>query len=124
MSTSTPTKKQRRGPKPLATEDKRTHTVSVRLNAEELARLDAKRETVSMQRGEWLRAAALHRLPVSIPALNREAWAELAKSAANLNQLTRKLNEGQRVGLEEVKKVLGEFRRELIGAKIEHESED
>jgi hypothetical protein len=94
------------------------------LNAEELARLDAKREPVSMQRGEWLRAAALHRLPVSIPALNREAWAELAKSAGNLNQLARKLNEGQRPLLEEVKKVLGEFRRGLIGARVENESED
>jgi hypothetical protein len=55
--------------------DKRGHTVSVRLNDAELARLDSQRDAVQMQRGEYLRAAALHRLPPTIPEVNREAWA-------------------------------------------------
>ncbi|WP_223930802.1 hypothetical protein, partial [Aeromonas caviae] len=37
--------------------DKRGHTVSVRLNDAELARLDSQRDAVQMQRGEYLRAA-------------------------------------------------------------------
>jgi hypothetical protein len=43
-------------------------------------------ESVQMQCGEYLRAAALHCLPPTVPALNREAWAELARLAANINQ--------------------------------------
>ncbi|WP_223937970.1 hypothetical protein, partial [Aeromonas caviae] len=35
--------------------DKRGHTVSVRLNEAELARLDSQRDAVQMQRGEYLR---------------------------------------------------------------------
>ena len=66
-------KRRRRGPAPLDATDKRGHTVSVRLNDAELARLDSQRDAVQMQRGEYLRAAALHRLPPTIPAANREA---------------------------------------------------
>lgn len=89
-------KRRRRGPAPLDAADKRGHTVSVRLNDAELARLDSRRDAVRMQRGEYLRAAALHRLPPTIPSVNREHWAELARTAANLNQIARHLNEGQR----------------------------
>ncbi|MBJ2901571.1 plasmid mobilization relaxosome protein MobC [Salmonella enterica subsp. enterica serovar Derby] len=66
----------------------------MRLNDAELARLDSQRDAVQMQRGEYLRAAALHRLPPTIPAANREQWAELARTAANLNQIARKVNAG------------------------------
>lgn len=85
--------RRRHGPSPLDASDKRTHTVSVRLNDAELALLDSRRGAVQMQRGEYLRAAALHRLPPTIPAVNREMWAELARTAANLNQIARRLNQ-------------------------------
>ena len=55
-------KRRRRGPAPLDATDKRGHTVSVRLNDAELARLDSQRDAVQMQRGAYPRAAALHRL--------------------------------------------------------------
>lgn len=42
---------------------------------------------VNMSRGEYLRCAALYELPPSIPAVNREAWRDLGKTLANLNQL-------------------------------------
>ncbi|MBJ3115112.1 MobC family plasmid mobilization relaxosome protein [Salmonella enterica subsp. enterica serovar Typhimurium] len=58
-----------------------------------------------MQRGEYLRAAALHRLPPTIPAANREQWAELARTAANLNQIARKINGGQWSGADRVQVV-------------------
>jgi len=100
-------KRRRRGPAPLDAADKRAHTVSVRLNDAELARLDSLREAVRMQRGEYLRAAALHRLPPTIPAVNREQWAELARTAANLNQIARHLNEGLRGEGERISESLG-----------------
>ena len=130
-------KRRRRGPAPLDATDKRGHTVSVRLNDAELARLDSQRDAVQMQLGEYLRAAALHRLPPTIPAANREQWAELARTAANLNQIARHLNEGQRGDGERIGKALGLqlsaelanclrllvlVRGDLIGVK--HDSED
>lgn len=116
------TKRRRRGPAPLDAADKRRHSVSVRLNDAELARLDALRETVRMQRGEYLRAAALHRLPPSIPAVNRRAWAELARTAANLNQLARRLNAGEALELAEVRAAVDDLRRRLIG--VGHDLEE
>lgn len=109
-------KRRRRGPVPLDAADKREHTVSVRLNEAELARLDAQRSAVQMQRGEYLRAAALHRLPPAIPVVNREAWMALSRTAANLNQIAKRLNVGDSVILEELVDELAAFRRALIGA--------
>lgn len=116
------TRRRRYGPEPLEASERRVHTVSVRLNDAELARLDAQRSEVQMQRGEYLRAAALHRLPPTIPELNREAWAALARSAANLNQIAHRLNAGDALPLAEVRATVDAFRRDLIGVK--HDAED
>jgi hypothetical protein len=92
----------------------------VRLNVAELARLDSLRDTVQMQRGEYLRAAALHRLPPTIPAINREAWAKLARSAANLNQIARHLNEvGPSGFVNEVRAAVDVFRGDLLGVQFD-----
>lgn len=111
------TKRRRRGPAPLDPAEKRVHSVSVRLNDAELARLDTQRKAVRMQRGEYLRAAALHRLPPTIPELNREAWVALARTTANLNQIAHRLNSGDALPLAEVRVMLDAFRRDLIGVK-------
>ncbi len=112
-------KRRRRGPAPLSEADKRVHTVSVRLNDSELAWLDSKRILVNMQRGEYLRAASLNRLPPSIPELNQQAWASLARTAGNLNQIAYRLNTGDTLPLAEVKLVLETFRRNLIGIQAD-----
>lgn len=118
-------KRRRRGPAPLNAAKKRNHTVSVRVNPAELAQLDALREKVSMQRGEYLRAAALHKLPPTIPEINREAWAALARSAANLNQIAHKMNAGELPQVEQIREVLDALRRDLIGmTPKKNESED
>lgn len=137
--TTDESKRRRRGPAPLDAADKRGHTVSVRLNEAELARLDLLRDAVQMQRGEYLRAAALHRLPPTIPAINREAWAELAREAANLNQFAKHLNQGfagdgERIGkalavqiraaLQHNQRLLMDVRRDLIGVKLDAEDEE
>ena len=102
--------------------DVRDHTVSVRLNAGELQQLDAQRGPLRMQRGEYLRTAALHKLPRTrtLPELNREAWIELARAAANLHQISRHMNmlDGELpVTIDELRGELSSFRASLIGAK-------
>lgn len=108
-------RKSKRGPKPIETAEKRTHTVSVRLNAAELDLLDKRRG--KFLRGEWMRMAALEKLPPSIPAVNLEAWQKLARSSANLNQIALKLNGGHSVDAAEIARVLAEFRLSLLGAQ-------
>ena len=107
-----------RGPVPLSAADKRGHCVSVRLNRGELAQLDGVRGR--FQRGQWLRMAALDQLPPVVPALNVEAWTDLARLAGNLNQAQLAINRGdgdmhQLELLEDLRKAVVALRRELIG---------
>lgn len=117
-------KTARRGPDLLPERELRTHTVSVRLNGAELAQLDEQRAPVQMQRGEYLRCAALHQLPPTIPPVNQAAFVALARSAANLNQVARALNSAARGAPEpapsivEIVDALDDFRRSLIGAQL------
>ena len=88
------------------------------MNKAELATLDRQREIVKMQRGEYLRAASLYALPQAIPALNTTAYAELARSAANLNQLARYVNSTADLAsvIKDLQIQLHEFRVNLIVA--------
>ncbi len=100
--------------------DLRLHTVSVRLNSEELAWLDDARKSVKMQRGEYLRAASRGKLPQTIPSVNREAWSNLARVAGNLNQYQSKINEGLATGhdaatIKDLHNLVQLLRSELIG---------
>lgn len=80
-------RKRRRGPIPKLAHEKRQHSVSCRLTDDELALLDKLRGQVS--RGEWLRLSAFAQPPRIVPEVNKIAWSDLARTAANLNQLTR-----------------------------------
>ena len=123
-------KAARRGPESLPECELRTHTVSVRLNGAELAQLDEQRAPVQMQRGEYLRCASLHRLPPTIPPVNQTAFIELSRSASNLNQIARSLNEAARGAPEpapsmvEIVDALDDFRRSLIGAQLAGEVDE
>jgi hypothetical protein len=77
----------------------RSETFGVRVSASEYATLRAKAAQMHMTPAKWLREAALARRLPSPPvaAINREQYVELARLAANLNQLTRLANEGGRV---------------------------
>lgn len=112
----------RRGPAPLPVEERREHCVSVRVNVAELATLDSRRGV--FQRGEWLRMAALDKLPPTVPTINTQAWAELARAAANLNQIARALNQGEKVERGGLRDQLNQFRAALIGADLEGHAED
>lgn len=111
-------RKRRRGPIPLEENELRSHCVSVRLNKGELNLLDERRK--KFERGEWLRMASIDRLPSAIPEINSEAWIELARLAANLNQFQAAINQGRASGyppkfLEEVLMQVKALRRELLG---------
>jgi len=111
-------KKRGRGRKPVPPHEKQQHQVNSRLTDAELAHVDAHRGGVS--RGEWLRRAAFGHAPRTIPAINREAWTELSRAAANLNQLARLSHTFTDVNvLDELKK----FRAALIGARLEVDDE-
>lgn len=111
-------KRRRYGPKPLAEDERRGHTVSVRLNVEELAQVDERRAKINMQRGEYLRTAALYALPPVIPELNKMAWVELSRIGGNLNQIAHQINAGDSLPIAEIQQALGELRRALIGVKL------
>ena len=104
---------KKRGRRPAA--EPRQHPVTCRLTDAELVRCDAARGELT--RGEWLRLGALESLPVVIPAINREAYAELGRAAANLNQIAKRINGGDLVELDQVRAELADFRLALIGAK-------
>ena len=109
--------KKRRGPAPLPAAERRLHPVQARFSAAELEHLDEARKSVGLRRGAYLRAVACERLPRPIPAINREAWAALARAAGNLNQIARHLNAGDVLGLPEVRAQLDALRLTLIGAQ-------
>jgi hypothetical protein len=80
----------------------RHRTIGVRVNATELAELESKAKVAGVSVTEWLRLAGLRRRAPAgvVPVINRQAWAALARSAANLNQLTKAVNEGRTAGVD------------------------
>lgn len=95
--------------------DKRQHCVSVRMNSDELDRLNMLRGRV--RRGTYLRLLFNDSLPASVPEVNQQAYSELARAASNLNQLAHHLNIGGHVDMQEVLDALGNFRLRLIGVE-------
>lgn len=110
-----PKTKKKRGPKKLPADQARTKTVSVRLNQDECALLEKQRGKV--RRGDWLRRAFLQKLPPTIPEINRQAYTELARSAANLNQLAKRANADDAAEIAELSSTLSAFRLALLGVE-------
>lgn len=77
----------------------RSTVIGVRVSAGEHATVCERANAMHMKPAEWMRTAALSRRlpPPPVAAINRAQYVELARLAANLNQLTRLANEGQRV---------------------------
>lgn len=93
----------------------RTITVSSRFSPEEVAVLDERRG--KMKRGAYLRNMFFGgKPPRQIPEVNRKAYAESARWAANLNQIARRANVGD-VNFDELREVLKGFRQSLLDAK-------
>jgi hypothetical protein len=97
--------------------------VSVYLTEREAQQLDIRRGGIG--RGRWFRQAGLGVLSQPVPSINRQAWAELARVSANLNQYQKAINEGRAGGpisLDELRSIVDALRNDLIG--VHRESED
>ena len=98
------------------------------MNAMELTAIQAKAAQVGLPPAQWLRAAALSQavLRPLVPEINRQAYAELARLAANLNQMARAAHAGQIVSVSGLLEILQQqvrlLRKELLG--IGHDSEN
>jgi transposase len=88
----------RRGGRPRkAAEERRTERVALYLTPAERAELERRTALTGWRDvGAYVRRAIMaQRSPrATVPQLNVQAWGELARTAANLNQVTRHLNEG------------------------------
>jgi hypothetical protein len=80
----------------------RRTSIGVRVSAAEYDALRAKAEQMGLTPAQWLREAALaRRLPSPpVPPINRQAYAELARLAANLNQLAHAAHTGRPVSVD------------------------
>ena len=107
--------RSRRGRKPQPPQCLRRHSITCRLTDAERADL-LRGKPEGMTGGEWLRVRALKRtLPPSIPAINREAWRDLARVAGNLTTVATAMRGGRYKELDEIRQVVAELRRRLIG---------
>lgn len=92
----------------------------LRLTPAEAATVRERAAARGLTVGAYLRLAALDRVPPAVPEINRAAWAELARAAAALNQLARRLNVVAAPAAAEVaeaRRLLAELRAALIGAR-------
>jgi hypothetical protein len=82
-----------------ATVGHRAYRVTLRFSESEYQQLQENAENAGVTLSTFIRACLQGKRvagkPAPVPAINREAWAALAKSASNLNQLTKAANEGR-----------------------------
>lgn len=100
----------------------RVHTISTRLNDEELEKL--RRKKGKMPYGVYIRNMLLSRMSGVVPKVNQEIYSETARWASALNQIARRLNMGEDVEMQEVVSLLKNFRQALLGITFEKESID
>ncbi len=110
---------RKRGPKPKLDSEKRMHQANCRLTDEEWLELNQRRGALAP--AEALRILALSRtLPRAIPEINLLAYQELAKTASNLNQLSRRANQGDQIeNMAELGAILAQLRAALLGVSDE-----
>lgn len=91
------------------------------MSDQELQDLDRRRGKV--RRGTFLRNLFLGKKePRQIPEVNRERYIETARWAANLNQVAKQLNTAGVIEIEELRRILSEFRRSLIGIGLKDDT--
>ncbi len=105
----------------------RTSTIGVRVSPAEYAALKLKAVQMGLTPAQWLREAALSkRLPSApVPVINREQYSELARLAANLNQLAKGANEQRQVTVSDalLQQLSNEVKRLRLGL-LGKESDD
>lgn len=86
----------------------------------ERTNLQAKASQVGLGLSAFIREVALGKPIKALPTINAERWSELARTAANLNQIAHHLNEGRIHGIDasliaELLEQVQALRRELVG---------
>lgn len=117
--------KRKKGPTPLAPAIKRSHRITVFVRDDELDKL-ADRAGGPELIPSYLRDAGLGKSAprrVVVPPLNRKAWADFARTAANLNQIAHRLNLVEKGAdlapeIEEIQMALVNFRCRLLGQDL------
>jgi len=98
--------------------EKRTRRLNVFFDSAEYAQLLDEAKLMRMRPSELVRQKffAKSSLP-AVPRLNLEVWTKLAPASANLNQIARYLNQGMRLEVDEISRILGDFRMSLVVPK-------
>jgi hypothetical protein len=111
--------KRKRGPKPdpASKRDKRVSVYFSYLEYEKLIGIVGDKKFASDHMRRLALRSRSHR--VIIPELNRQAYSELSRAAANLNQVARSINSGDHLSIEHIEETLRAFRMALIGAGAE-----
>ncbi len=106
----------------LSEEDRRSLTLPVRLNKNELAVIEVKADKAGISASAWMRLAAQERNPPPrcvLPELNRKAWEELSQVSRDLRNAVRNFNFGSDSELgarvEQMRRELAAVRNQLIG---------
>jgi len=107
----------------MLAEERREDVIGVRVNAAERALLDDQAVAAGRDVGTYLREAGLRRRVVgTVPAVNVEAWRELARATANLNQIAAHLNGGGRFderGTARMAQALDALRAEVTALRLD-----
>lgn len=104
------------GPDPLPPDQLRGKRCNVYATDAEFAELKRRADMVNMRVPAYLRECALNKLPPVVPEINKEAWLALSKAAANLNQLSKKINVVGMVEASLIMRELADFRTSLLKA--------
>ena len=129
-------KKRRRGPAPKPESEQRRNRQAAYFSDAELAYLvgqvfpngikNLSSQMINRGIGRYIRETILGSVSPSVPAINQQAWAELSRAAANLNQAMKLANESGDADLafnaESVKFAVSEFRNQLVGLETPDES--
>lgn len=112
----------------LITQSLRTHCVSVRLNNTELSKLNNLRGHYA--KGEWLRMAALQKLPTIVPTVNIDTWMTLGDINQKLNRIALHIDNKSKdskltnTELFAVRRQIIELRQNLLSADIWSKSDE
>jgi len=95
--------------------EKRTRRLNVFFDSAEYTQLLDEAKLMRIRPSELVRQKFFARssLP-AVPHLNLEVWTKLAPASANLNQIARYLNQGMRLDVDEVSRILADFRMSLV----------
>lgn len=109
-----------RGGRPRLPElEKRVVRVTTQCSIAEADALIEAAERAGLTVAEWLRVAGMGQQIKSIPAINRAAYAELARLAGNLNQLIAAAHKSGSVPMQQLSTILSALRGEVQKLRTE-----